>query len=183
MSDSRPLRRLQKRALAVLLGAGLALAVGFAVLATWTRPTTPPLTREALALARERWHAASVRDYDLDVEIFGRQPGVVHLEVRDGAPTAMTRDGRTPSQRRTWDAWTVEYQLSTIADELAGANDPARAFGAPADARVVQRAQFDPELGYPIDYQRAVLGTPLDVEWRTVRFIRRDPSPALAEAP
>ncbi len=95
----------------------------------------------------------------------------------------MTRDGRTPSQRRTWDAWTVDYQLSTIADELAGASNPARTFGAPADARVVQRAKFDPELGYPIDYQRAVLGTPLDVEWRIVRFVRHDrPSPK-ADAP
>ncbi len=160
------------RALAVMLGGGVALVLVAIFVMRWSGPSLPPLTRAMFDEAHRKWRDAGILDYDLDIEIQGRQPGVVHLEVRGGEPTAMTRDGRTPSQRRTWDAWTVENQLSMIHDELDGAGDAAKTFGAPPGSRVVQRARFDPELGYPLDYQRAVLGTPLEVEWRTIKFVR-----------
>ncbi|HEX3872321.1 MAG TPA: DUF6174 domain-containing protein [Pirellulales bacterium] len=161
------------RALAVLLGGGSALLLATVIILRWNAPSTPSLTAKALSEAAQRWHDAGIKNYDVDVEILGRQPGRVHLEVRNGEPTAMTRDGRTPSQRRTWDAWTVDNQLGMIRDEFDAAGDPARGFGAPPGSRVVQRARFDPELGYPLDYQRAVFGTPLEVEWRVVNFVRR----------
>jgi hypothetical protein len=160
------------RALAVMLGGGGALLLTTVLFLRWNAPAAPLLTEQTLAEATQRWRHAGIQNYDLDVEILGRQPGKVHLEIRKGEPTAMTRDGRTPSQRRTWDAWTVDNQLGMIRDELATAGDPSRGFGAPPGSRVVQRARFDPELGYPLDYQRAVLGTPLEVEWRVVTFIR-----------
>ena len=31
-------------------------------------------------------------------------------------------------------------------------------------------AEFDPEFGYPRNYQRQVLGTDLDVQWEVTRF-------------
>ncbi|HEX4129715.1 MAG TPA: DUF6174 domain-containing protein [Pirellulales bacterium] len=168
---------LSARVLAIAAGSLLGLTATAIAVFLLLRNPTPALSRAALDEATERWRRAGVRDYDLDVEILGRQPGLVHLEVRAGNVTAMTRDGRTPGQRRTWEAWTVDNQLATIGDELDHAAEPVRGFGAPPGSQVVQRAAFDPQLGYPRDYQRSVLGTPLEVEWRVTNFIDRGSAP------
>lgn len=151
---------------------GLALwslvCAGAAIL--FWRNRLPLLTPQDLERARKLWQANGPADYDLELHIRGRQPGVVRLSVRNGRVTHMTRDGVTPRQRRTWSAWTVESQLEMIALELEAAANPAAGFGAPPGARVVQRAAFDPHYGYPRQYQRHVLYTPLEIEWEVVLF-------------
>ncbi len=134
------------------------------------RDPLPALTDETLAAAMERWRESGPKNYALQVEILGRQPGIVTLTVRDGEPIAMTRDGRTPEQRRTWSAWTVPSQFDMLATELRGQLDPARGYGAPTGSEVVLKAEFDPQLGYPLRVRRQVLGTDLAMEWRVTRF-------------
>ena len=53
--------------------------------------------------------------YNIDLKLGGKTPGTVHVEVRNHEVTAMTRDGVTPSQRRTWDYWSVPEQFETTA--------------------------------------------------------------------
>jgi hypothetical protein len=165
-------RRLRAAVRGVVIGALLALAMtgGFAWWLWRQAPHAAPLTSETLAAAEMRWREHGPKSYTLDLKLGGVRPGNVHLEVRDGQVADMTRDGVTPSQRRTWDAWTVDSQFDMIETELAGAAHPERAFGAPPDARVVQRADFDPQLGYPRKYERFVLGTALEISWETVDF-------------
>ena len=169
-----PLRRGRIRSRSLMLGLVVGLGIwsvvcGGAAVLLW-RNRVPLLTPEALARAREMWRTNGPADYELEVHIRGRQPGVVRLTVRAGQVTRMTRDGVVPRQRRTWSAWTVESQFELIELELEAAADPERGFGAPPGARVVQRAAFDPHYGYPRRYQRHVLYTPLEVEWEVVRF-------------
>lgn len=175
MSRATSLERFKARLLPIALGAGAALLVT-GVAAVWLlRDDTPRLSPAALQAAQDRWRAAGVTDYDLEIEIGGKRAGRVHLEVRGGEPTAMTRDGAAPAQRRTWGAWTVEGQFDTLRTELAAAADPAKGFGAPPGTQVVQRARFDDVLGYPLRYERYLMGTDhsLDIAWRVVRFQRR----------
>lgn len=173
--STQPWRRGRVRSRSLMLGllAGLALWLLVCAGAAWFlgRNRLPLLTHEALAQARQLWQTNGPADYDLEVHIRGRQPGVVQLSVRGGRVTHMTRDGVVPRQRRTWSAWTVESQFEMIALELEAAANPATGFGAPSNARVVQRALFDPQYGYPRHYQRHVLYTPLEVEWEVVRFV------------
>jgi hypothetical protein len=128
------------------------------------------LTPDRLEAARSRWQAHGPAGYEMELRIGGRQPGVVHIVVQHDQPTAMTRDGVTPKRRASWNAWTVPSMFDTLEIELAGAANPERGFGAPSGARVIERADFDPETGYPRAYERFVLGTALDMSWQVVRF-------------
>lgn len=149
------------------------LVVTAAVLVFVFRARTPLLTEAALQAARQRWSRHGPDSYELDLEIHGRQPGRVHLEVANGRVIKMTRDGVTPRRKITWEAWTVPGQFDTIELELSKAADPARGFGAPAGSQLVQRAEFDPRWGYPRLYQRMIMGTALEIDWTVTRFVRK----------
>jgi hypothetical protein len=125
----------------------------------------PELTRESLQAAQQRWRQNGPKNYDLDVVLSGSQSGQIHVEVRNGEITGMTRNGMTPKQRRTWDYWTVPGQFDTIGQEMEMANDPAHGFPAPPGSKVLQKAQFDTGDGHPVRYHRVVLGTQLEIRW------------------
>jgi hypothetical protein len=130
----------------------------------------PRLTREDFEAAQARWKDKAPGSYDLDIVVAGSRPGTVHVEVRGGAVTAMTRDGVAPSQRRTWDVWTVEGQFDVIALELAAASEPEADFGGAKGSQLVLWAIFDPEYGYPRRYRRVIIGSPQEADWETMRF-------------
>ena len=96
---------------------GLALGGALAV-ELFVVERLPELTVENLDAAEKLWEASGPKSYDLDLTIEGAQPGVVHVEVRDGVTTAMQRDGLAPQQRRVWDVWAVPGMFETIEREL-----------------------------------------------------------------
>ncbi|MEX2112643.1 MAG: DUF6174 domain-containing protein [Pirellulales bacterium] len=167
----RSWRKRHPLALGLLVGlAGTAL-LGMAALlvnAALHRPT--PLTQEAYEAAAARWDEHGPASYDLDVEIGGRRPGKVHVDVRDREVTHITRDGIEPRQRRTWYYWSVPGQLDTIELELEMAKDPATSYGATGASQVALWAEFDPEYGYPLQFDRIVLGADLEVHWKVTGF-------------
>lgn len=171
-----PRRRARPRALALgcLLG-GVAAVVGLLLaIAITGRDPLPRLTRETLDAAVARWQKSGPANYDLDLVLTGAQTGNLHIEVRDGDVTSMTRDGKAPVQRRTWDFWSVPNQVAMMDEDLAAAEgDPQRAFGVADRGQVVLQAEFDPVLGYPRRYRRQVLGTSNTIEWRVTAFTPR----------
>jgi len=153
------------------LGGVLALLVG-AVAVWWaTRDDLVELTAADLAAAEARWQQSGCDDYDLTVQLSGRRSGVFKVRVRDGKSVQVTLDGISP-RRGTWETWTVPGQFETLGLELENAADGTGPFGAPPGATVVLRVQFDPELGYPREYRRSVLGTPLEISWEVTEFRR-----------
>lgn len=171
-----PGRRARPPALTLgcLLGA-VAAGVGLlAVIAITGRDPFPRLTREALDAAVARWQQAGPANYDLDLVLAGAQTGNLHIEVRNGDVTQMTRDGKAPVQRRTWDFWSVPNQIAMMDEDLSAAEgDPQRAFGVADRGQIVLQAEFDPELGFPRRYRRQVLGTSNTIEWRVTAFKAR----------
>jgi hypothetical protein len=151
-------------------GVGLFLLLGAAALLWLRREALPRLTRADFDAAEALWRKNGPRSYDLDVVVSGNQPGRIHVEVRDGRPTAMTRNGVTPGQRRTWYPWTVPGQFDTIRFELDAATDPQGSFGGVPGGQLVLRARFDPRDGRPLRYERIVLGRQMDAAWEVVRF-------------
>jgi hypothetical protein len=147
-----------------------ALTVTIAISIFRGRESVPRLTKAAYDAALARWEQNGPADYDLDLELGGKRPGPIHVEVRGGEVTRMTRDGVVPNQKRTWDYWSVAGQLETIGEELEMARQPAKSFGAPGAAEVVMWADFDPHYGYPCRYDRVVLGADLEVHWKITRF-------------
>lgn len=169
LPKSAPARRVPPVALvaigllALIIGASLAMEM-------LVVERLPQLTIEKLEAAEKLWQTKGPPSYDLDLVIEGAQPGIVHVEVRDGVTTAMQRDGRTPSQPRVWDVWTVPGTFDTIAREFQLAEDPQHEMQAAAGARVELRARFDPTFGYPARFHRIVFGGGPEVFWKVTSF-------------
>lgn len=163
----------------------VALIVGLiVVLQVFAVRRIPELTEPLLEAAEKRWQENGPESYDLDLEISGAQPGVVHVEVRDGVVTTMTRDGVEPEQRRTWDVWTVPGQFEMIERELEMAADPEHEMQAPAGTRLRLRAEFDPEYGYPRQFDRMVYGGgEPEVYWQVTNFLPLPPAGRQAKTP
>jgi hypothetical protein len=147
----------------------LALTVFALGVLTFLRQS-PRLTRDEFEAAAKRWEANGPASYNLDVELIGRRSGKIHVEVRDGEVTRMTRDGVQPAQQRTWYYWSVPGQFDTIEQELDMARDAARSYGMPAGAEVAMWARFDPRYGYPLSFDRVLLGADIEVHWKVTRF-------------
>lgn len=168
----RSTSRLRRRTLAIFGGAvlgSLACLLAFVAVMIARRESLPPLTRASYEAALERWHSRGPASYRLDIDLEGRQPGRIHVEVHQGEVTRMTRDGVEPGQKRTWDYWSVPGQFDTLERELEMAANPQASFGAQPGA-VIQQAAFDPTYGYPLHYRRFVLGTDLEVDWKVTHF-------------
>jgi len=129
-------------------------------------PPPPPLTVEALAAAETRWQEAGPKSYSLNIKLGGKRPGRVIINVLDGKAAVMMRDGVSPARKETWNAWTVEGMFDTLRQELELAEKPERGFGVADRSQVIQRCEFHPRLGYPVRYQRNVLGTDQEIEWK-----------------
>jgi hypothetical protein len=156
----------------MLLGLAASSLIGLVVLIATARISRTPLTQAAYEEAAARWDKHGPASYDLDVELGGRRPGKVHVEVRDGEVTHMTRDGVEPRQRRTWFYWSVPGQLDTIELELEMAKDPVKSYGASGAREVALWAEFDPKYGYPRRFDRVVMGaSDLEVHWKVTSFL------------
>jgi len=145
---------------------GVLLVVFGTIAVRWVREQVdapPLLTDAALEAAWKQWEANGPSNYDLDAIAIGIRAGSVHVEVRGGEVTAMTRDGVTPSQRRTWHYWSVDGLLETAELDLAAAG-----------AELMVRAEFDDQFGYPKRYQRIPLDTQPNSGWEVTAFEPRD---------
>ena len=168
------MRRRRWRVAPLLLGMFLGSAVGLVVgLFVWAlavrEPPIPPLTQQTFEQAFAQWQRIGPESYDLDVRLSGARSAEIHVQVRHGEATQVTRDGQVLTQRRTWEPWTVLGQFDTLEIELDNATRPGEVYNAP-EARVVLRASFDERLGYPKQFQRRVLGTQYAIEWQVTRF-------------
>jgi hypothetical protein len=152
-----------------LLVTVLALACLLVVLRVFFAQRTTELTEPRLAEAEELWERAGPANYDMDIEIRGARPGRVHIEVRDDEVTAMMRDGHTPP-KRTWNVWSVPGLFETLERELQLAEDPVHEMNAAAGTQLTLGCDFDPQFGYPRQYQRFVSGGGPEVFWQVIRF-------------
>ena len=143
------------------------------------------VTPEAVDLARRLWTKASIRDYDLDWTVRGRNNAHYLATVRDGevrklksiAPNGATGELR-PVDR---EYYSVDGLFRTMADDLAMLNSD-RPFGEPKGTKVVMRFQPDSRLGYPHFYRRDVLGTSLSISIE-VNSLTRVPGASAAREP
>jgi hypothetical protein len=160
-------RRSRKRRL--ILPLIVAAVAGVVWLVRTLLPGLPQISEADLAAAQSRWQAHEVRDYDLTVVLGGRQTGELKTTVRHGEPTSMTRNGTPIKEPRAWRPWTVPGLFETLETDFDNAAHPAEKFGS-ADVRVVLRAEFDPQYGFPRRYLQQVYGRLDDLTWTVTEF-------------
>ena len=79
---------------------------------------------------------------------------IVHIEVRDGAVAKCLENERPPSQKNYWDDWTIANQFALIGSDLDKSDDPANGFRVKDNVVITLFAEFDPQYGYPVAYNR-----------------------------
>jgi hypothetical protein len=156
----------------LVIAAGIVLVVAWIGLRLGVGPGLPEIQPDDLAVARDRWQAAGVTDYDIAITLSGRQSGEIKVQVRAGQPTAMTRNGIQPKQERTWQPWTVPGMFDTIDVDFDNRTNAKEKFGTEPES-VHLRCLFDPELGFPRRYLHQVYGRQQDLEWTVTEFTRR----------
>ena len=160
--------RRSKIAFIGLLAAALAAVVLVAVVALLPGGSEP-LTAARLETARQRWRAAGIRNYEMELETSGAQTGRYVVRVKDGSVVSLARDGHVenPSEK---ELWSVDGLFRTLERELGNAEHPEKIYGVAPGTQVLLRMRSDPRLGYPLFFSRYVMGTNKSVTIRTVRL-------------
>ena len=177
-SAARPRRqriRASRLAIGLLMAAlgGMAGVVG--ALAMLRTPAPPLLTRESLEAAMDRWRQNGPHDYALTVAVHGKEPAVIELTVRQGKVESMKLDGLAPRRRMSGEYWTVPGQFDVIQQEMDNKQNPEKTFGVAEPSLVVLRAEFDARLGYPMRYQRELLGGRGELSWEVTKLTVLEP--------
>lgn len=151
---------------------GAAAAVGVVAVVWWVRSHQFELvTSESLAAARSQWRAANWRDYNLELEVRGQQPGRYSIQVRDAKLRRIEQNGRKLAPA-AGQFWTVDGLFELIEVELRSAERPPAERPFPIDSQVWLRMLRHPSLGYPIRYVREVTNANMGVEIRVLRLIQ-----------
>lgn len=133
------------------------------------RDPLPRLDAESLEQARRHWQSAEVQGYRLQLQVEGDQSGEYLVEVRNGSPTSVTRDGREPP-RRTWPYWTVDGLLDVLANYLEMQARAETGSRPPGCTRAILQVEFDPQAGYPRRFARHDLENGRVVRWEIRTF-------------
>ena len=148
---------------------GLFAAVAIAI---WMfREDRPQLEREALDGAMARWKAAGLKDYELEVKLHGRRSDAVRIGVSGGVPVFLSINSNPVEGERARAAWTVEGQFEAISIDWKNAVESAN------PGQTILTAEFDPDLGYPLYYQKVALGRNEEIGWKLLKFTRLDAAP------
>ena len=137
------------------------------------------VTAPALKVAKAKWQAAKVTDYNLEWSSSGAREGRYRVFVRGGEVKTIysVYKGKEivakPGQPRFYG---VDGLFLVIEDDLAQM-DTASPFGRPKGTSAVMRFEPDPTYGYPKRYVRDVVGTPQGISIDVLKF---DPQPDLA---
>jgi hypothetical protein len=169
-SAASPVATFKVTQAAAILGAFVLIIGGvILLLQLFVARRLPEMTEARFDAAQALWEKNGPANYDMDINITGAQPGVVNIQVRDGKPTAMTRDGVAPEER-TWSAWSVTGMFKTLTEEFAIKDDPTHKGQGEPGAEVWLRCEFDSEFGYPRIYQRLMTGGGPQIEWHVTKF-------------
>jgi len=135
------------------------------------RGTMVPLTGERLEQATKLWDEHGAADYDIEIQVAGRQAARYQVQVRGGEPQQATRNGEPLSQKRTWWTWSIPGMLETLRSDVR--NMERYAAGEKGVPHLSVLVEFDPELGYPRHYVRVEsvkMGGNPEVTWNVTEF-------------
>jgi len=167
------LAQTQRLVAAAVLGVFTSLLVMMIWTAMSNRGQLPPLTLDDFEHAKQRWQTQAPPNYDVTIDVAGRQAAVYHVEVRSHEVIVSTRDGIPLKQRRTRGTWSVPGMFNTMQSDVDNAEQHRLGTADEGVPQVKLRAVFDPEFGYPKRYHRTELrkfGNNEVVSWEVRQF-------------
>ena len=123
----------------------------------------PTITRADFEAAQQRWIDSETSNYEIAVKVEGMQPGSYEVAVQNDIATAATFDGRDLRRQRTFGTWSVGGMFDTLSRDLE-TNDK--------HGYLLLKAEFDPEYGYPMKYERMEMRTGAHdtLQWEVTKF-------------
>ena len=163
-------RRVSTLVLSAFFGGVAAIVCAVLVMALVGRGEMIELTRADFDAAEQRWNDSRPADYDIEIEVTGRQAATYRVEVRDGVVRSATRNGDALKQPRTMGTWSVPGMFGTIERDLIAVEERAAGTGNLSSSRLHLRATFDLELGIPRCYLRLELASQMQVTWEVTEL-------------
>jgi hypothetical protein len=176
--DASPSVRNRSHRFLVLLGVVGVVTVILVGANAWRDRGWEELTEEGYEAARQRWQANALPDYDVEVEVRGRQPARYRVEVRGGLARQAWRNGAPLRSVRTFETWSVGGMFETVGSDLENLLRVARGDATATTPRLSALVQFDEVYGYPRRYlrvERGGRGGNPEVHWEVVEFVPRQP--------
>ena len=173
MDQSNASVRSRKKTWAALAGALCGVVCVAATALTFLPERLPELTREEFDRSMALWDAVSPENYDIEVQVEGRQPAIYRVEVRSGHVRTATRNGNPLRQRRTMGTWSVPGMYGTIERDLVAVERVESGKADRYTPRLLLRAKFDDKwgkLGIPTHYHRIQWGSHTEVRWEVTHF-------------
>ena len=132
-----------------------------------------PLTPESLQSAQAKWQSSNPGQYRLVVEMQGDrvEPGRYEINV-SGEAVTLRRNGEVIAPERPQD-YSMDGWFRMLRQEIDLANN-AHLLGAPEGYSSYPMAQFDPDSGRLVRFQRSVGGAQNSIEINIVEFQARD---------
>lgn len=157
--------------LPLLLGAVTAIVLLGVPLIYWVAShRIPYLTDDALAAAEQQWQVRKPDNYRIQTLVTGRQGATYAVEVTEGQPVSATRNGNPLPQKRIWGTWSVDGMFRTIRSDIRARQRQQQSPADPSQLRLLLRAAFDPQYGFPRRYVRVEMGQSSDVSWQVQQF-------------
>lgn len=132
-------------------------------------PRLPEIDQTQLDAARATWKKNGPDDYEITVDVSGTRAAVYRVEVRGGKAIQATRDGAPLTDPRTLGTWSVPGMFDTMQSDVDHIDEPIP-ISAKESHHVSPRAEFHPELGYPVRYRRIEWGSSIEVGWEVKKF-------------
>ncbi len=168
--------------LPLILGAVAAIVLLGVSLIFWVAShRVPYLTDEALAAAEQQWQVRKPDNYRIQTLVTGRQGATYAVEVAEGQPVSATRNGNPLPQPRIWGTWSVDGMFRTIRSDIRARQRQQQSPKDPNQLRLLLRAAFDPQYGFPRRYVRVEWGQSSDVSWQVQQFQITAPAGAAAQ--
>jgi len=151
--------------LAVVVVAGIATTF---IVANLLR--APDISRQRFNTARKLWLARQPQNYDIAIQVTGRQPAVYKVQVRRGVAVAASRNGYPLNRPHAMGTWSVDGMFDTMERDLENIELHAAGKATPRTPRVTMWGEFDPEYGYPASFTRVQWDTSYEVVWKVTEF-------------
>ena len=128
------------------------------------------MTEDRIREAETRWRASRPGYYRMVLEMSGDrvETGRFAVVVRDGQVVSLRRNGQPIAPGRGQD-YTVDGLFGMIQQELVLSKTPAT-LGAPGGYSAYLMAQFDPETGRLVEYNRSVGGASNGITIKVLEF-------------
>ena len=156
----------KSRAVPIVIGGLLGVVVVLFATKMWLGPRKLiDIDQEIVEQNIAIWEKNQPNSYNIQIEVKGNLNGVYDVHVKDGQVVKAYFGDRELKGTRTLQTWSVPGMIRMLELDLANQQRLQK-----KGIKLMVRAQFDSEYGYPARYQRLDYSNRQAASWTVVKF-------------